>query len=239
MASKGTKPKLGKVLVIGGCGFLGHHNVNLLIRSYDASVAVIDLRCTNWRRPEADGVKYIEADITDAARLVAAFEEIRPEVVIHTASPIPQANSVHSNSIYKKVNVDGTQNVVDACKKTNVKVLVYTSSASVMSDNKSDLINASEEYPVIRGKAQTEYYSETKVCSTFMATTANILQYGPTNSHASSGRSRRTCSGSQRPRRAADRRDPALGHLRRRRRHGHVPHYQHLPQGPSQLPSGR
>jgi hypothetical protein len=32
-----------------------------------------------------------------------------------------------------------------------------------MSDNKSDLINADERWPLVRGHAQTEYYSETKV----------------------------------------------------------------------------
>ena len=68
-----------------------------------------------------------------------------------------------AHAIFKKVNVDGTRAVVSACQQAAVKALVYTSSASVMSDNRSDLINASEEWPVIRGSAQSEYYSETKV----------------------------------------------------------------------------
>lgn len=68
--------------------------------------------------------------------------------------------------MYKKVNVDGTQCVIEACQKTGVKALVYTSSASVISDNATDLINADERWPVIPPKAQTEYYSQTKVCYT-------------------------------------------------------------------------
>jgi len=166
MASEKTaKPALGSVLVIGGCGFLGHHVVRLLFRDYNCDkVSVVDLRCTRNRRPDSDGVGYYEADITDAAKLQSIFIEAKPDVVIHTASPPAQSNDSVSHALFKKVNVDGTAAVVEACRKTGVKALVFTSSASVMSDNRSDLINADERWPVIRGKEQSEYYSETKVC---------------------------------------------------------------------------
>lgn len=80
--------------------------------------------------------------------------------MIHTASP----NLVGaSKELYYKVNVEGTKCVIGACQKANVKALVYTSSASVISDNATDLVNADERWPVIPPKAQTEYYSQTKV----------------------------------------------------------------------------
>ncbi|KAL1882725.1 hypothetical protein VTK73DRAFT_1245 [Phialemonium thermophilum] len=167
------KDQIGNVLVIGGCGFLGHHIVDLLLRSYTGSVSVIDLRCSRNRRPDSDGVKYFEADITDKTRLLSLFEEIKPDVVIHTASPPPHGNTTVTNALFKKVNVDGTAAIVEACQKTGVKALVYTSSASVLSDNKSDLINADERWPVIRGKNQTEYYSETKAAAEEIVLTAN------------------------------------------------------------------
>jgi sterol-4alpha-carboxylate 3-dehydrogenase (decarboxylating) len=163
MAAESKKFGLGKVLVTGGCGFLGHHVVRLILRDYNAEIAVIDLRCNNNRQPESDGVRYFEADITDALRVVTVLEEVRPDVVIHTAAPAPQANTVVADGLYKKVNVDGTRTIIEACKKTGVKALVYTSSASIISDNVNDLVNADEKWPVIRGKAQSEYYSETKV----------------------------------------------------------------------------
>ncbi|KUI54028.1 Sterol-4-alpha-carboxylate 3-dehydrogenase, decarboxylating [Cytospora mali] len=161
MASE-KKHDLGKVMVIGGCGFLGHHIVDLILRDYTAAVSVIDLRCTRNRRPDSDGVRYFDADITDASKLVTIFDEVRPDVVIHTASPAPHAGASIANELFKKVNVDGTQAIVDVSKKTGVKALVYTSSASVASDNINDLINADERWPIPRGKDQSEYYSETK-----------------------------------------------------------------------------
>jgi len=154
------KADLGKVLVIGGNGFLGHHIVKLLLTSWVATVSVIDLKCV---RNRLDGPSYHEADITDAAAVQSIFDEVRPDIVIHTASPAPQAEGKIANALFQKVNVEGTKTIVDACLKSGVKALVYTSSASVMSDNKSDLRNATEDFPIIRGVHQTEYYSETKV----------------------------------------------------------------------------
>lgn len=158
------KPNLGSVLITGGCGFLGHHIVRVLLRDWTTtSVSVVDLRCDRNRRPESDGIDYYEADITDAAKVVSVFDKVRPDVVIHTASPPSQGATASSDALFKKVNIDGTQVIVDACRKTGVKALVYTSSASVTSDNVNDLINADERWPVPRGKDQTEYYTETKV----------------------------------------------------------------------------
>jgi len=181
MASEKTaKPALGSVLVIGGCGFLGHHVVRLLFRDYNCDkVSVVDLRCTRNRRPDSDGVGYYEADITDAAKLESIFIEAKPDVVIHTASPPAQSNDSVSHALFKKVNVDGTAAVVEACRKTGVKALVFTSSASVMSDNRSDLINADERWPVIRGKEQSEYYSETKAAAEEIVLKANRAPEAP------------------------------------------------------------
>ncbi|KAK0733888.1 C-3 sterol dehydrogenase/C-4-like protein [Lasiosphaeria miniovina] len=177
--SSEKKPNLGSVAVIGGCGFLGHHVVRLLLRDYTCSVSVVDLRCTRNRRPDSDGVTYFEADITDAAKLVSIFDKARPKVVIHTASPAAQSNDKVSHALFKKVNVDGTAAVIEACRKTGVTALVYTSSASILSDNKSDLINADERWPVVRGEDQSEYYSETKAAAEELVLAANRSPESP------------------------------------------------------------
>ncbi|KAI0124682.1 3-beta hydroxysteroid dehydrogenase/isomerase family-domain-containing protein [Xylariales sp. AK1849] len=172
-ATKTEMPSLGRVLVIGGCGFLGHHVVNLLLRDWTCTVSVVDLRCQRNRRPDSDGVEYVEADITDTDNLLKVFGKLRPDVVIHTASPPAQGATASSNELFRKVNIEGTRAVVSASQQIGVKALVFTSSASIMSDNKSDLINANESWPVIRGKNQTEYYSETKAEAESIVLAAN------------------------------------------------------------------
>lgn len=181
MASEKTqKPSLGHVLVVGGCGFLGHHMVNLALRDWTTSaVSVVDLRCQRNRRPESDGVEYVEADITDADNLVKIFGRLKPDVVIHTASPPAQAASGVSDELFRKVNVEGTRAIVAASQQSGVKALVFTSSASIISDNRSDLINANENWPVIRGKNQSEYYSETKAEAESIVLAANRAESHP------------------------------------------------------------
>lgn len=171
---------MGRVLVIGGNGFLGHHIVNQLIDDplWRAShVASIDLRCVRNRRPDEDKVGYYEVDISDAERLASVIQDIKPDVVIHTASPAPHAEGAEPDKdLYKRVNIDGTANVIAACQSAGVQALVYTSSASVVSDNQSNLINADERWPVIRGEAQTEYYSETKAHAEQLVLESNRLE---------------------------------------------------------------
>lgn len=165
MASNPRGDDLGHVLVIGGNGFLGHHIVAQALapgRWAARAVTSVDLRCDKNRRP---GAEYRECDITDAARLRALFEELRPDVVVHTASPVASGESAVAKDVFRRVNVDGTAAVIAACRASGVKALVYTSSASIVSDNQTDLLNADERWPVIRGDQQYEYYSETKVAS--------------------------------------------------------------------------
>ncbi|EHK45244.1 hypothetical protein TRIATDRAFT_138983 [Trichoderma atroviride IMI 206040] len=162
---------LGSVLVIGGNGFLGHHIVNQALSSWNCtSVTSIDLRCS---RNVNEKAAYHECDITDAAKLTELLQTIRPDVVIHTASPIASGEGKTAHELFRKVNVGGTKAVIEACQKSGVKALVYTSSASVISDNETDLLNADEDYPVIRGVQQKEYYSETKAAAEELVIKAN------------------------------------------------------------------
>ncbi len=157
--STNPSPKgLGSVLVIGGCGFLGHHVVNLISRSYTARISVLDLTTTRNRRSNVD---YYDGDITNKEQVQNVFKKVRPDVVIHTASP-PMLS--HSKDLLYKVNVDGTRCLLDAAGESGcVKAFVYTSSASVISDTVADLVNADERWPVITGEQQTDYYADTKV----------------------------------------------------------------------------
>ncbi len=172
------KKDLGTVVVIGGCGFLGHHVVNQLVEMYNCKVAVIDIRTLRNRRPKSDGVSYYDGDMTNLEALTGLFEKIKPNVVIHTASPIAVAET--PNEFLYKVNVLGTKNVITACQTTGVTALVYTSSASVISDSVTDLINADERWPILRGANQTDYYAETKAAAEELVIEAN--RSGPKNS---------------------------------------------------------
>ncbi|PHH69314.1 hypothetical protein CDD80_6832 [Ophiocordyceps camponoti-rufipedis] len=120
----------GNLVVIGGNGFLGHHIVSqALTRWTTQSVTSIDVGTSRNRQPRAS---YEECDITDAPRLTSLLRRLRPDAVIHTASPVASGEQgAAAKERYRAVNVEGTRAVVDACRDAGVKALVYTSSASV------------------------------------------------------------------------------------------------------------
>lgn len=152
---------LGHVLVTGGSGGLASQIITLLqSRSATSKLSSVDLRAP---QEPVQGCEYHFGDLTDEAAMTKLFAEIKPTVVIHTASP--RYDSPHE--IMYRVNVDGTKNLVKVAQQAGVKAFVYTSSASVVSDNQTDLINADEEYPLVTGDNQPEYYTTTKVCLNF------------------------------------------------------------------------
>ena len=157
----GEKVKsLGHVVVTGGSGFLGHHIVSLLAsRSACSKLTSLDLKPAP--KP-VEGVNYELGDLTDYDKTLALFQKIKPDAVIHTASPIALGKDQKSHDLYYQVNVGGTKTLVRVSQETGVKAFVYTSSASVIHDTVSDLINADESYPLITGKQQPEYYTTTK-----------------------------------------------------------------------------
>ncbi|KAI4163794.1 MAG: hypothetical protein LQ342_002567 [Letrouitia transgressa] len=157
----------GSVLVIGGCGFLGYHIVNQLVKEA-IQVSVLDLRTNINRVP---GVSYYDGDITSFYGVYNVIKKAKPQIIIHTASPLAGTNN---SSLYHRVNVEGTRNLIGIARQNEcVKVLVYTSSASVVHDGVSDLFNADESLPVLYTPQQTEIYSHTKALAEDLVLAAN------------------------------------------------------------------
>jgi nucleoside-diphosphate-sugar epimerase len=90
--------------------------------------------------------------------LVAAFKGAT--VVFHCATAAPSAENAKNKEIMYAVNVQGTWNVIEACKICHVPSLVYVSSASVVFSGQ-DLDGVDESIPL--PKRHVDFYTETKV----------------------------------------------------------------------------
>ena len=71
------------VLIVGGCGFLGHHIVSQLLECH-AQVSVLDFKLD---RNRIQSVQYYQADISVKTDVETVLASVRPQVIIHTASP--------------------------------------------------------------------------------------------------------------------------------------------------------
>ena len=169
----GPPGNLGRVLVIGGCGYLGNNLVRQLLDDGNATeISVIDIKIGRKRHAN---VAYFEMDICDGDKLLLTLNEICPEVVFHTASPPAFGFDLQ---FYERINVGGTQNLLRVVTATgSTKVFVYTSSAFVLFDGSNDLINADETAPVILLPKQRSIYSHSKAIAERAVLQAN-RKYG-------------------------------------------------------------
>ncbi|KAL8925628.1 MAG: hypothetical protein Q9172_002132 [Xanthocarpia lactea] len=159
MTSSSAPRSLAPVLVVGGCGFVGHAIVRQLLKKPNLSPADVHVLDLHVDRNRESSVNYHQGSITSSQDVNRILSNVKPRVVIHTASPVVHPRNNH---IYHQVNVQGTRILLESAAQTGTKAFVYTSSPSVVHDNVSDLVMADETLPVLHGSAQTELYSRTK-----------------------------------------------------------------------------
>ncbi|XP_020864164.1 3 beta-hydroxysteroid dehydrogenase type 7 isoform X1 [Phascolarctos cinereus] len=139
-------------LVTGGCGFLGEHMVRTLLEMEPRlrELRVFDLHLGPWLEALNPGpvqVTPIQGDVTRAEDVVAALAGA--DVVIHMAGLV-DVWGLNDPEIIYRVNVQGTQNVIDACVQTGTRFLVYTSSMEALGPN-------TKGHPFYRGNEDTPY----------------------------------------------------------------------------------
>jgi UDP-glucose 4-epimerase len=121
-----------KAAVTGGCGFLGSHVVDELL-SHGVRVYCIDNlsngKIENIKSHLNDpSFKFVQCDIRDTQNLLDVFEGV--DWVMHLAALTDIVPSVENPLEYHSVNVDGTVSVLEACRKSGVKRLIYAASSS-------------------------------------------------------------------------------------------------------------
>lgn len=123
-----------KIIVSGGSGFIGYHLVRkLLERGYDAIVL-------DKQKPPNEDVKWIKADILKLDELIKCMGGV--DVVYHFAAIADATFAAENPLLTIEVNVEGTANVLEACRKSKVKRIIYASTIWVY--NASKECNADE-----------------------------------------------------------------------------------------------
>ena len=119
-----------KVFVTGVAGQLGHDVVNEVCgRGYTAVGSDIAAEYAGVQDGSAvTKCQYVALDITDKAAVSAALAEIAPDVVVHCAAwtAVDLAEDEDKQEKVRAINAGGTQNIADACKALNCK-MVYIS----------------------------------------------------------------------------------------------------------------
>ena len=137
-----------KVLVIGGGSTIGSKIVKYFIEKN------IDVEFTHLKNNVPFG-KGSSLDITKKDNTIELISKIRPNIVIHT-SALTNVDLCETNrTLADSINVEGTANVIEGCKRTKSK-LVYISTSFVFSGKKDQCSEEEKTSP-------STYYGLTKL----------------------------------------------------------------------------
>ena len=129
-------------LVTGGAGFIGSHLVEALLSNGHEVTMIDDFNHyynpgIKWLNVASfkDQVTIIEGDIRDAILVERTFAKGQFDTVIHLAARAGVRPSIQSPKLYFTTNIDGTFNLLDACRHHEVKDFIFASSSSVYGVN--------------------------------------------------------------------------------------------------------
>ncbi len=151
-----------KILVTGGGGFLGSAVCRQLAgRGHE--VIAFQRRSADHLREH--GVASVQGSITDYSALLEGSADV--DAMVHTAG---KAGIWGDAGDFRAVNVDGTANVIRACREHAIRFLVHTSSPSVVHAG-GDIEGADESLPLATHFSAP--YPETKAAAEKLVTEAS------------------------------------------------------------------
>lgn len=124
-----------KIVIIGGAGYIGSHNVKVFLdRGFD--VAVIDNLNTGHISAIDKRARFYKVDIRNKEELTKVFNIEKPDGVIHFAALSLVGVSMKEPLEYFSNNVYGMQILLEVMKETGVNKIVFSSSAATYGDQK-------------------------------------------------------------------------------------------------------
>jgi UDP-glucose 4-epimerase len=123
-----------KVLLTGGCGFIGSHVQDYYIKEgYD--VVVVDNLSSGKREHLNPRSKFYEVDIRNLEALEEVFLKEKPDVVNHHAAQISVLYSTRNPQEDADINIRGTINLLELSVKYGVKRFLFSSSGGAIYGN--------------------------------------------------------------------------------------------------------
>ncbi len=124
------KNNQNNILVTGGAGYIGSHIVENLVKTKN-KVIIIDNLVTGYKRLIIKKAKFIKADIKNKQGLIKIIKNNKIGSIIHLAAYLNVSEAERNKKKYYNNNVIGTKNLIEACKNSSVKNIIFSSSCAV------------------------------------------------------------------------------------------------------------
>ena len=131
-----------KLLLTGGAGYVGSVTAGHLLRA-GHEVVVLDNLSQSSKTSVPAGVRFIEGDIKEAARLISRGDAF--DAVVHCAGLMAAGESVAHPDKYWEANVTGSLALLDAMHSLGIPRIIFSSSAAVYGNPKEVPITETAE----------------------------------------------------------------------------------------------
>ena len=121
-----------KILVTGGAGFIGSHSVDRLVSAGHETFVLDDLSTGALENLNKEAA-FVRMSILDDG-IFGLFEQERFDAVLHLAAQTIVPSSLARPDTDARVNVLGTLQILEGCRRTGVRKIVFASSAAVYGD---------------------------------------------------------------------------------------------------------
>ena len=146
--------KINNILITGGAGYIGSHIVEQLVKT-NTNIIILDNLVTGYKKLINKKAKFIIGDIKNKTKLSKVINDYQIDSIIHLAAYLNISEAEKDKKKYYENNIRGTLNLVHACKKTNVRNIIFSSSCSIYGNCKGSVSEKKKPNP-------QSYYAYTK-----------------------------------------------------------------------------
>ena len=126
------------ILVTGGAGYIGSHIVELLVKD-KKKIIILDNLVTGYKKLINKKAIFIKADIKNKLKIKKIIKDFKINSIIHLAAYLNVSEAEKNKSKYYQNNIIGTKNLLDACKNSSVKNIIFSSSCSIYGNVKGSV----------------------------------------------------------------------------------------------------
>lgn len=167
-----------RVLITGGCGFLGSHVAQLwAAKRPNDHIVVLDALTYAGKVSHLTGVphQFVHGDVANPADVARAFVE-QIDIVLHLAAETHVDRSIEAAATFVRTNVLGTQVLLDAARKTGVSRFIHVSTDEVY----GSLADSAAPVPESTAFRPSSPYAASKVGGEALVSAANVTYGLPT-----------------------------------------------------------
>jgi len=143
------------ILITGGAGYIGSHITEILLKKRK-KVFLLDNLSTGHRKLINKKARFFKLDIHNKKKIQKLIKKYKIDSIIHLAANLIISEGQKKPKKYYKNNVLGTQKLLEACKNTSIKNVIFSSTAAIYKEGQYKV----SEQSTIKPKS---VYGQTKI----------------------------------------------------------------------------